>query len=69
MENFPHELEVIFRDIWTLNADTVSLLYTGTGALKTDSTKKGKRTMMGALVDGQRSITRYFIGNFSDGGI
>ncbi|CAD8054141.1 unnamed protein product [Paramecium sonneborni] len=69
MEPFPDKLEQIFRDIWTLNADTISLLYTGTGALKTDSTKKGKRTFLGAVEDGRRSIIRYFIGNFHDGGI
>ncbi|CAD8136513.1 unnamed protein product [Paramecium octaurelia] len=69
MEPFPDKLEQIFRDIWTLNADTVSLMYTGTGALKTDSTKKGKRTFLGALEDGRRSVIRYFIGNFHDGGI
>ena len=68
MEPFPDKLEQIFRDIWTLNADTISLLYTGTGALKTDSTKKGKRTVLGAIEDGRRSIIRYFIGNFHDGG-
>lgn len=38
-EKFPEELELIFREIWTKNADVVSILYTGTGALKTDFTK------------------------------
>ncbi|KAM3140580.1 hypothetical protein pb186bvf_007392 [Paramecium bursaria] len=63
---FPPELEQSFRDIWTLNADTISQFYTGTGALKTDSTKYGKRTIKGNFVDGYRSIKRYFLGNFYD---
>lgn len=29
----------------------------------------GKRTTKGAAVDGYRAVTRYFIGNFSDGNI
>lgn len=69
MESFPIELETLFRDMWVRNADTISLVYTGTGALKTDSIKKGKRTKMGAFSDGYRSLRRYFIGNFQDGDI
>lgn len=44
-EKFPSKLEDVFRNIWTKNADMMSILYTGTGALKTDFTKTGKRTM------------------------
>jgi len=32
-------MEEIFRKNWTFNADAISLLYTGTGALKTDFTR------------------------------
>ena len=53
--------------VWADNADKMSLLYTGTGALKTDFTRTGKRTIMGALQDGERSVRRYFINNFADG--
>lgn len=45
----PNDLERIFRDFWTKNADVMSYLYSGTGALKTDFTRTGKRTTMGAL--------------------
>jgi hypothetical protein len=38
--------------MWTKNADVLSILYTGTGALKTDFTRTGKRTKMGGLKDG-----------------
>lgn len=65
-ENLPGPLEEAFREIWTLHADCISVLYSGTGALKTDFTRTGKRTKAGALEDGRRSVTRYFLNNFSD---
>ena len=60
-------MEQRFRNAWTDNADRCSLLYTGTPALKTDFTRTGKRTKLGAINDGWNSITRYFINNFKDG--
>jgi len=44
----------------------MSILYSGTGALKTDFTRTGNRTVIGALNDGKNSIKRYFINNFYD---
>ena len=44
----------------------MSFLYSGTGALKTDFTRTGKRTFLGMLNDARNSITRYFINNFFD---
>jgi len=58
---------VHFRNIWTDNADRLSICYTGTPALKTDFTRTGKRTIKGALDDGYNSVARYFINNFGDG--
>ena len=66
-EKFPEELEKVFREGWTDNADVMSYLYTGTPALKTDFTRTGKRTYKGAMNDGINSVTRYFINNFTDG--
>lgn len=60
-------LEQAFRNAWTDNADILSLLYTGTPALKTDFTRTGKRSMAGAINDGKNSMTRYYINNFTDG--
>jgi len=60
-------LERAFKNIWTDNADAISILYTGTPALKTDFTRTGKRSYMGALNDAKNSITRYYINNFCDG--
>lgn len=53
--------------MWTDNADAISILYTGTPALKTDFTRTGKRSYIGALNDAKNSITRYYINNFCDG--
>lgn len=56
-----------YRNIWADNADGVSCVYSGTGALKTDFTRTGQRTKVGALKDLQNSITRYVKNNFLDG--
>lgn len=57
----------LFKNVWADNADLISVQYSGTGALKTDFTRTGKRTIQGALQDGVNSMTRYIKNNFSDG--
>eukprot|EP00736_Rhodelphis_marinus_P001238 Rmarinus@m.16565 len=59
--------EKVFKNCWADHANLVSSLYAGTGALKTDFTRTGKRTMQGLLSDGQNSCVRYFLNNFRDG--
>lgn len=59
--------EKIYKSIWANNANAISQLYAGTGALKVDFTKTGKRTMKGAFNDGVNSVMRYYINNFTDG--
>ena len=59
--------EALFKNVWADHADMVSIQYTGTGALKTDFTRTGKRTKMGLLEDGRRSLIRYYKNNFADG--
>lgn len=56
-----------FQGFWADNADGVSKAYSGTGALKTDYTRTGKRTKLGALQDLNNSITRYYLNNLRDG--
>jgi len=63
----PAGLEACFRLFWADNADIISVLYAGTGALKVDFTRTGKRTKKGALDDGKKSLQRYIINNFYDG--
>jgi len=45
----------------------VSLVYSGTGALKTDFTRTGKRTLAGSVQDGINSVLRYIKNNYMDG--
>ena len=66
-ERFPDKFEEIFRDAWTNNANVVSLLYSGTPALKTDFTRTGKRTKKGAVDDGVNSLKWFYINQFTDG--
>ena len=40
-EKFIAPLEECFREAWTDNADMISIIYTGTPALKTDFTRTG----------------------------
>ncbi|CAG9570831.1 unnamed protein product [Danaus chrysippus] len=57
----------LFNTVWADHADMISTQYSGTGALKTDFTRTGKRTRLGLLRDGINSLTRYYKNNFSDG--
>ncbi|KAI9224253.1 SacI homology domain-containing protein [Blastocladiella britannica] len=61
------DFERAFKNLWADNADVVSTLYSGTGALKTDFTRTGKRSKQGALQDGYNSVMRYVKNNFLDG--
>ena len=57
----------LFKNVWADNADLISVQYSGTGALKTDFTRTGKRTKQGLMKDGINSLTRYYKNNFNDG--
>lgn len=57
----------IFQNLWADNADAVSISYSGTGALKTDFTRTGKRTYIGAFNDFVNSASRYYQNNLTDG--
>ncbi|RUS70045.1 hypothetical protein EGW08_022194 [Elysia chlorotica] len=59
--------DTLFKNVWADNADIISKEYAGTGALKTDFTRTGQRTKMGALQDGYNSAVRYIKNNFQDG--
>ncbi|MGC7380955.1 hypothetical protein AB5N33_22555, partial [Xanthomonas citri pv. citri] len=66
VEDHPKFLH-LFRNVWADHADVISKAYSGTGALKTDFTRTGKRSVEGALQDGLNSLTRYVKNNFFDG--
>ncbi|XP_077503149.1 phosphatidylinositol-3-phosphatase SAC1 isoform X2 [Amblyomma americanum] len=59
--------ETLYKNVWADNGDFCSIQYAGTGALKTDYTRTGKRTILGALRDGYNSAVRYIKNNFNDG--
>ncbi|RKP09538.1 SacI homology domain-containing protein [Thamnocephalis sphaerospora] len=59
--------EDAFRNIWADNANAVSVAYSGTGALKTDFTRTGKRSKAGMVQDLVNSIVRYVKNNYMDG--
>ncbi|KAL7078751.1 hypothetical protein ACQ4LE_001867, partial [Meloidogyne hapla] len=61
------EFVYIFKNLWADNGDICSKQYAGTGALKADYTRIGKRTLGGMVNDLSNSLTRYFKNNFTDG--
>uniref|UniRef100_A0A6I8SJ63 Phosphatidylinositol-3-phosphatase SAC1 n=1 Tax=Xenopus tropicalis TaxID=8364 RepID=A0A6I8SJ63_XENTR len=61
------QFEKIYKNAWADNANACAKQYAGTGALKTDFTRTGKRTQWGLLMDGWNSLMRYYKNNFSDG--
>ena len=64
---FKGTLEHTFNLLWADHGDCLSLAYSGTGALKSDFVRTGKRTLMGNLMDGYLSCKRYYLNNFRDG--
>jgi len=61
------DFDYFLRNVWSDNADIVSKFYSGTGALKTDFTRTGKRTNQGKIMDGVNSVMRYVKNNYTDG--
>lgn len=61
------DFESLFKSVWANHADVISLQYSGTGALKTDFTRTGKRTYNGMLRDLKNSLIRYYKNNLRDG--
>ena len=59
--------ESTFKSLWADHGDGLSLAYSGTGALKSDFVRTGKRTIMGNLKDGYLSSKRFYLNNFRDG--
>ncbi|KAK5574627.1 hypothetical protein RB653_009880 [Dictyostelium firmibasis] len=61
------QFENVFKNIWADHGDAISTQYSGTGALKNDFTRTGKRNFQGVLRDGENSVKRYYLNNFKDG--
>ena len=56
-----------FKNTWADHANAISQFYSGSGALKTDYTRTGKRSKLGMAQDGVRAMRRYVYQNFLDG--
>ncbi|KAI9304517.1 SacI homology domain-containing protein [Cunninghamella echinulata] len=56
-----------FNSAWADNADSLSIAYSSTRALKTDYTRFGKRTVLGLYNDFTNSLIRYIKNNYFDG--
>lgn len=61
------DFESLFKSVWADHADIISIQYSGTGALKTDFTRTGKRTYNGMFRDLKNSLLRYYKNNLRDG--
>ncbi|EUD68632.1 hypothetical protein C922_01031 [Plasmodium inui San Antonio 1] len=59
--------EHLYRQTWINNANAISVIYSGAGALKNDITKNGRRTIGGLLQDLFHILQRYINNNFLDG--
>lgn len=66
-QKFENNLENVFKIIWANHGDCISFPYSGTGAMKSDFVRTGKRTYLGNIQDGIISLTRFYINNFRDG--
>lgn len=56
------------NSLWADHGDMVSQIYTGTNALKSSFSRKGKMSLAGALSDATKSVSRMYINNFMDKG-
>lgn len=52
--------------LWADHGDQISQIYTGTNALKSSFSRKGKMSFAGALSDATKSVSRMYINNFMD---
>ena len=66
-QEFLPVFELIFKNIWADHGDALSKAYSGTGALKSDFVRTGKRSLIGSVQDGVYTCRRFYINNFCDG--
>lgn len=63
---FHTALELTINALWANNGDALSRAYAGTGALKADMTRTGKRNLQGIVNDATNSLTRFYFNAFKD---
>jgi len=65
-DKFRENFEMQFNNLWSNHGDVIAKSYAGTGAQKTDFTRTGKRTYLGAFKDLLISSKRFFVNNVND---
>lgn len=60
------DLRGCLNEIWADNGDQLSIIYTGSGALKSSLTRTGQYTVRGFMSDVKKSAKRLYSGQFSD---
>jgi hypothetical protein len=58
--------QMAWNRLWAENGDAISIIYAGTGALKSAYTRTGKRTLVGLVDDARKSAARFYLNNFTD---
>lgn len=53
-------------EMWANNGDVLSKVYAGTGALRSEFTRTGKRTIGGLMDDVLKNVNRFVVNNFQD---
>ena len=61
-----NQLMRIFKESWAENGDYISIQYAGTDSTSTNVTLNGKEGFSGMIKHSMVSLTRFYIGNFSD---
>ncbi|KAJ9070300.1 hypothetical protein DSO57_1009392 [Entomophthora muscae] len=59
-------LEMTIGALWANNGDALSRAYAGTGALKADLTRTGRRNLQGMVSDATNSLARFYLNAFKD---
>lgn len=60
------DLFIKHNTLWADHGDQISQIYTGTNALKSSFSRKGKMSFAGVLSDATKSVSRMYINNFMD---
>ncbi|CAJ0898329.1 5068_t:CDS:10 [Entrophospora sp. SA101] len=76
LSTYLHEIECVTHSLeslnsrhshlWAENGDSLSKIYAGTGALKSEYTRSGKLTWSGVIGDATKTVNRFYINNFQD---
>ena len=49
-----------YKNAWADNGDALSIIYAGTGAINSDITRDGKKSLLGFFENGMKSLGRRY---------